>query len=125
MLSHFQSINCPGRPGSLSVVGRGMQILPGARVATADTFMFCMCTPPLQTIGVSVLATLATVIKRGTEPDSLSDQRFVAKPRYCVSSCLHTHGWYKTDRVPWRRLLNQLSSSFGNLSKCFVKRAFD
>ena len=44
-----------------------------------------LCTPPLQTIGVSVLATLATVIKRRIKIDSLSDQRFPAKPRYCVS----------------------------------------
>ena len=50
--------------------------------------MFCMCTPRLQTIGVSVLATLATVIKRRIKPDSLFDQRFAAKPRYCVS--VHT-----------------------------------
>ena len=63
-----------------------MQILPGQGLQLAtDTSMFCMCTPPLQTIGVSVLATLATVIKRGIKPDSLSDQRFAAKPRYCVS----------------------------------------
>ena len=83
--------------------------------------MFCMCTPPLQTIGVSVLATLATVSKRRIKPDSLSDQRFAAKPRYCVS----VYTGMVQDRPCPVATLTESTVLLLSTSKCFVKRAFD